>query len=203
MLNWCNGNTFGYIHRKFVGSSPIFNAKALLCVRGDESSFAAMIAACFAYFSRPAAVSYPVKIRDKADRRLTAWTDEQPSYKRILNMKIQDMAMSRRQAMNRAMDLAPRFVEHFDKIYNNKLTIDANHWASEMQAWLNQILGIKLKETKKQLSLQEKMDWFFTNGSDSETLFKDQREAMIYDDFIDLVAVNNDVKKSLNEIGLL
>lgn len=118
-------------------------------------------------------------------------------------MKIQDMAMSRRQAMNRAMDLAPRFVEHFNKIYNNKSSIDVNHWVSEMQAWLDQVLGIKLKETKKPLSLQEKMDWFFTNGSDSETLFKDQREAMIYDDFIDLVAVNNNVKKSLNEIGLL
>ena len=118
-------------------------------------------------------------------------------------MKLQDMAMSRRQAMNRAMDLAPRFVEHFNKIYNNKSSIDVNHWASEMQAWLDQVLGIKLKETKKPLSLQEKMDWFFTNGSDSETLFKDQREAMIYDDFIDLVAVNNNVKKSLNEIGLL
>lgn len=118
-------------------------------------------------------------------------------------MKIQDMAMSRRQAMNRTMDLAPRFVEHFDKIYNNKSSIGVNHWASEMQAWLNQILGIKLKESGKGLSLQEKMDWFFTNGSDSETLFKDQREAMVYDDFIDLVAINNDVKKSLNEIGLL
>ena len=118
-------------------------------------------------------------------------------------MKIQDMAMSRRQAMNRAMDLAPRFVEHFNKINNNKSSIDVKHCASEMQAWLDQVLGIKLKETKKPLSLQEKMDWFFTNGSDSETLFKDQREAMIYDDFIDLVAVNNDVKKSLNEIGLL
>lgn len=118
-------------------------------------------------------------------------------------MKIQDMAMSRRQAMNRAMDLAPRFVEHFDKIYNNKSSIEVNHWASEMQVWLNQILGIKLKETKKQLSLQEKMDWFFTNGSDSETLFKDQGEAMVYDDFIEKVAFNNDVKKSLNDIGLL
>ncbi len=118
-------------------------------------------------------------------------------------MKIQDMAMNRRQAMNRAMDLAPRFVEHFNKIYNNRSSIDVNHWASEMQAWLDQILGIKLKETKKPLSLQEKMDWFFTNGSDSETLFKDQAEAMVYDDFIEKVAFNNDVKKSLNDVGLL
>lgn len=118
-------------------------------------------------------------------------------------MEIQDMAMSRRRAMNRAMDLAPRFVEHFDKIWQYPQSIDVNHWASEMQAWLNQILEIKLKETKKSLSLQERMDWFFTNGSDSETLFKDQGEAMVYDDFIEKVAFNNDVKKSLNDVGLL
>ena len=118
-------------------------------------------------------------------------------------MKIQDMAMDRRQAMNRAMDLAPRFVEHFDKIWQYPQSTARSHWASEMQAWLDQILGIKLKESNKPLSLQQKMDWFFTNGSESETLFNDRAEAMVYDDFIDLVAVNNDVKKSLNDVGLL
>lgn len=77
MLDWCNGNTFGYIHRKFVGSSPIFNTKTSLSHCWGESSFAAMIAVCFCLFSHPAAVSYTVKIRDKADRRLTVRTDEQ------------------------------------------------------------------------------------------------------------------------------
>lgn len=118
-------------------------------------------------------------------------------------MKIQDMAMNRRQAMNRAMDLAPRFVEHFDKIWQYPQSTARNHWASEMQTWLDQILGIKLKETKKPLSLQERMDWFFTNASDSETLFKDRAEAMVYDDFVEKVAFNNNVKKSLNDVGLL
>ena len=47
------------------------------------------------------------------------------------------------------------------------------------------------------------MDWFFTNSSDSETLFENKTEAEVYDDFINLVAVNNDVKKSLKELDLL
>lgn len=113
------------------------------------------------------------------------------------------MAMSRQQAMNRVTDLAPRFVKYFNKIWQHPRSMSCNHWANKMQEWLDQILGIKLKETNKPLSLQQKMDWFFTNGSESETLFNDRAEAMVYDDFIDLVAVNNDVKKSLNDVGLL
>lgn len=113
------------------------------------------------------------------------------------------MAMTRWQAMDRVTDLAPKFVEHFDKIYNNKCSVNMNRWASEMQAWLNTILSYRLKETNKPLSLQQKMDWFFTNGSDSETLFNDRAEALVYDDFIEKVAFNNDVKKSLNDVGLL
>lgn len=118
-------------------------------------------------------------------------------------MEIEDMAMSRQQAMDRVTDLAPRFVKYFDKIWQCPWSMGCNHWANKMQVWLDQILGIKLKETGKQLSLQQKMDWFFTNGSDSETFFKNRGEAMAYDDFIDLVAANNDVKKSLNDVGLL
>lgn len=118
-------------------------------------------------------------------------------------MEIEDMAMSRQQAMDRVTDLAPRFVKYFDKICQCPWSMGCTHWVNKMQVWLDQILGIKLKETNKPLSLQQKMDWFFTNGSDSETLFKDQGEAMVYDDFIEKVAFNNDVKKSLSDVGLL
>lgn len=118
-------------------------------------------------------------------------------------MKIQDMAYSRKDIFEKVTSLAPRFVEHFDKIWQYPQSTAHNHWASEMQTWLNQVLSYRLKESGKNLSLQQKMDWFFTNGSDSMSLFNDKAEALVYDDFIDLVAVNNDVKKSLNEIGLL
>lgn len=112
-------------------------------------------------------------------------------------------AIARKDALLKVTELAPKFVEHFDKIYNDINFTAINHWASEMQAWLNYVLNIKLKETKKPLSLQQKMDWFFTNSSDSETLFENKTEAEVHDDFINLVAVNNDVKKSLKELDLL
>lgn len=118
-------------------------------------------------------------------------------------MEIEDMAMSRQQAMDRVTDLAPRFVKYFDKIWQCPWSMGCNHWANKMQVWLDHVLRIKLKETGKRLSLQQKMDWFFTNGSESETLFNDRAEAMVYDDFIEKVAFNNDVKKSLNDVGLL
>lgn len=115
-----------------------------------------------------------------------------------------EMAMSRKDALIKVSDLAPKFVEHFDKIYNDIDSDAILHWAAEMQAWLNYVLNIKLKETKKPLSLQQKMDWFFTCGSDSETLFKDNlTEAEVYDDFIDSIVITDDVIESLKVIGLL
>lgn len=119
------------------------------------------------------------------------------------NLCLQEMVLRRRDAMNRTLDLAPKFVEHFDKIYNNIDSEAMNHWANEMQAWLNSILNIKLKETNKPLTLEQRIDWFFTAGSGSDILFKDNpTEAEVYDDFIDLVAVNNDVKESLIQLDL-
>lgn len=118
-------------------------------------------------------------------------------------MIITEMALSRKDAMNRALDLSEKFVEHFDKIYNDIDNKAINHWASEMQAWINSVLKIVLKESSKPLSLQQKMDWFFTAGSDSETLFDNVTEAEVYNDFVNLVAISNDVKSALRELGLM
>lgn len=116
---------------------------------------------------------------------------------------LNEMALTKRDAMNRCLDLSIEFVKHFDKIYNDIDNDAINHWASEMQSWLDKVLSIKLSYNNKSLSLQQKMDWFFTSGSDSETLFKDNfTEAEVYDDFINLVAVNNNVKESLRQLGL-
>ena len=112
--------------------------------------------------------------------------------------------MTKSAAMEHALSLSKKFVEHFDKIYNDNDNDAISHWASEMQSWLNDIISIKLKNTNKPLSLQQKMDWFFTGGSDSETLFPDNKtEAEVYDDFISKVAFNNDIKQSLKELELV
>jgi len=119
-------------------------------------------------------------------------------------IKLNEMAMDKKAAMNRCMNLAKNFVKHFDKIYNDIDSENIKHWAGEMQGWLNDILSIILKYNNKPLSLQQKMDWFFTKGSNSETLFPDNKtEAEVYDDFINLVAFNNDVSQSLKTLELM
>lgn len=119
-------------------------------------------------------------------------------------LELNEQAMVKADAMERCFSLAEKFIEHFDKIYNDIDSKSINHWASEMQTWLNQILDIKLKATNKALSLQQKMDWFFTKGSDSATLFSNNAtEAEVYDDFISKVVETGDVKKSLEELDLL
>ena len=112
-----------------------------------------------------------------------------------------EMAMSRQDAMNHCLSLSKKFIEHFEKIYNNPTAIEVERWEKEMQNWLNEVLSIKLKSNGKPLSMQCKMDWFFTNGSDSLTIFNnDEKKAEKYDDFIDCVCVNNDVKKSIDDV---
>lgn len=117
---------------------------------------------------------------------------------------INEQAMKQNDAMNRCMDLSMRFIEHFDKIYNDIDNTAINHWASEMQSWLDNINNIKLKNTNKNLSIDKKIDWFFTCGSDAETLFKNNMtEADVYNDFIELVIKTNDIKQSLKELDLM
>ena len=62
-------------YREFPGSSPEVLPQDSFMGVLRESSFCRHDCCVFAH-SRPAAVSYPVKIRDKSDRRLTARTDE-------------------------------------------------------------------------------------------------------------------------------
>lgn len=117
---------------------------------------------------------------------------------------LKEMAMSRKDALIKVSDLAPKFIEHFDKIYNDIDSDVIMHWAAKMQARLNYVLNIKLKENNKPLSTQQKMDWFFTCGSDSETLFSDNlTEASVYDDFIYSIITTDNVMESLEEVGLI
>lgn len=116
------------------------------------------------------------------------------------------------ETFKKVMDLAPQFIKHFDKIYtakrydkiyNNTDSKLIGCWVVEMQAWLNAVLAIRLSGTNRPLSLQQKIEWFFSCGSDSETLFPgNPTEAEVYDDFVDLLAINNNVEASLIELGL-
>ena len=53
-----------------------------------------------------------------------------------------------------------------------------------MQYLLTLIKRSRVKPDKKPLSAQQMMDWFFSGGSDSITLFNNEDEANAYDDFV-------------------
>ena len=116
---------------------------------------------------------------------------------------VNEQTMTQRDAMDRCISLGNQFIEHFDKIYNDK-NEDANkRRAQEMQEYLEQVNRIKLTHNNRFIPFDKKIDWFFTAGSDADTLFDDVRESEKFDDFFALVAVNNDVIKSLKSLGML
>ncbi len=105
--------------------------------------------------------------------------------------------MTRNDAMNRALDLSEMFILFFDKIYNNTTAEELNHWKSEMQSWLDSVKRIRVKPYNKPLSAQQMMDWFFSCGSDSITLFNNEDEANAYDDFVNDLILGKSVKDVL------
>jgi hypothetical protein len=80
-----------------------------------------------------------------------------------------DMSISRADALEKCQNLGRKFIQHFDKVYKNPDSSSKHHWLSEMQAWYQNIKDIKLKGVDKPLLKQQLIDWFFTaqaNASD-------------------------------------
>lgn len=87
-------------------------------------------------------------------------------YKLIYNLN--EMSLSRSDAMDRCISLGEKFIEYFHNIYHNRNSTDINHWISEMSSWYNSVKKIRLKSTNKPLLINNLMDWFFTAGSNPE-----------------------------------
>lgn len=84
-------------------------------------------------------------------------------------INIDDMSISRADALEKCQNLGKKFIQHFDKVYKNPDSPSKHHWLSEMQAWYQNIKDIKLKGVDKPLLKQQLIDWFFTaqtNASD-------------------------------------
>lgn len=114
-------------------------------------------------------------------------------------VKITEMSMSRRDAINRCCSLGELFIEHFDKVYNNQLSNYTNGWCKEMQTWYNDVSSITLKPNSKTLNIVNYWDWFFTHGSDFEDIF-DEKESDLYALFCHDLLTTNDVRKSFKNI---
>ena len=119
---------------------------------------------------------------------------------RIVDSDINDMALSRTDAMDRCISLGKRFIEHFDKIYKNRNSQDVQHWMSEMSGWLKSVRQIKLKQTNDYILSGDLRDWFFTAGANPRDFMKNPNyeEEKTYNDFVEKLIRGNDIKSALN-----
>lgn len=113
---------------------------------------------------------------------------------------IKDMSMTRQDACNKCMDLGPRFIEHFDKIYNNPKSDSINHWINEMENWYKIVNNITLKPDSKSLSLTNKFDWFFSAGGEPVKWLKSVEEENYYDTFVGYLINNIPLSEAINKI---
>lgn len=86
-------------------------------------------------------------------------------------MKINEMALLKVDAMDRAIALGEKFAEHFNKLFYDE-DFEKNHHLSEMQAWWNKVKNIKLSYNKKAISDCQLIDWFFTAGQNFEDVIE-------------------------------
>lgn len=113
---------------------------------------------------------------------------------------LNEMAMERSDAINRCMELGKKFIEHFDKIMNNKRSQSVNRWMNEMQGWFDQVDRIILKPKSKKILFTNLIDWFFTVGSSPEEYLNKNIEE--YNDFIIELYKCKNVKKSFDSINI-
>lgn len=121
---------------------------------------------------------------------------------KIKDNDLVDMALTRQDAMDRCVSLGKKFIEHFDKIYNNRNNNTFNHWAKEMKNWLNQVKEIKLKPKNNYILNGQLRDWFFTAGAAPEDfmLNPDDKELQMYDNFCEKLLSGKDIYTALNEL---
>lgn len=84
-------------------------------------------------------------------------------------IKLAEFAVSRADAITICMSNGRQFMQHFVKVLQDGINgDDFKHHCHEMQTWFDVVKGIKLKGSKKPLSLEQWMDWFFTAGGNIE-----------------------------------
>lgn len=118
-------------------------------------------------------------------------------------MQLNEMALSRADAMERCYSLGIKFIEHFHKIYTNPADVSVNHWENEMQGWFNSIRRLKLKTTGKPLLNRQIIDWFLTACAFPEDVVDmSEDEQISYDTFCTLLLNNLSVKESIESLNI-
>lgn len=112
-------------------------------------------------------------------------------------MELNEMAVTRAQAIETCIHLGRQFIEHFHKVYaEGKYSQDFPHHCTEMQTWLNDARRLKLKTTKRYIDTSNLIDWFFTAGEavDKDLGFDDYEEADLYNEFFIALCANKSSK---------
>lgn len=109
--------------------------------------------------------------------------------KRLMeNHRLDEMSISRGEALATCIELGTEFYEHFHKVFvGGTKDRDFKHHCSEMQGWYNSVKKIVLSYNKKTLSKDQLYRWFFLAGSETYVTFNDEREAAMYDQFVKIV----------------
>lgn len=133
-------------------------------------------------------------------------------------MKLQEMAIEKKLAMDRCISLSPRFVEHFVEICLEDNSGTKHHHTQEMQSWYNQIKTLVFKHNKKPINVKQIYDWFICGMGTCLTacikaleslgikLEEDKIDdlAILYDEFANyLLDEDVSVKVALKKIGVL
>lgn len=116
-----------------------------------------------------------------------------------------EMSIKRSDAMDKCMELGEKFIEHFNKIYNENDEGTIHHHAKEMQAWLNKVLKITLRPNGKYIAMDDIVGWFIEGGTNPENYFTGPDidvEREVYVDFYMRALTHGDVLKALTEVGL-
>lgn len=94
---------------------------------------------------------------------------------------LSEMAIPRNLVIDKCLELALRFMEHFHKIYNNRESDAVYHWAGEMTTWFNKVESFKLASTKKKIRDSELNSYFLTGGAFYTDYVKNVSENEKYD----------------------
>ena len=124
---------------------------------------------------------------------------------RIIDSKsVKDLAMSRKDAIDKCIELGEKFLQHFHKCYNSNNKEVIGHWLGEMSGWYNTVKKYVLKENKKPIPSIDLIDWFFTCGSTPETIVPEMSEDELsaYDNFAVSVVNGTPVEEAFGKISV-
>ena len=85
-----------------------------------------------------------------------------------------EMAKSRAEVMDTCEECGEEFIEHFIKVFDEGIdSKDFKHHCGEMYSWFLKANKLKFKHNNKLISNEKLIDYFFTLGSDYDTIFNE------------------------------